>query len=95
MLVWGKILNWIDPLYMNESIKKFPDSPLTNWLKRPWVDLEEGMRRRFLTGLSRSFTYPVVDIDAAVQNVVTKSSIFNTKSGSSEKALWVLGKKFC
>ena len=61
-----------DPL-KHETLESLPYCPLTNFLKLPWDSIPLQQRRKGIAGMGKCLTFPVIDIQSSVDNVVTKA----------------------
>lgn len=80
----------------DEVLNEMPVCPLREYWTSNGVTLERSLSLLKLSGLSKLFTYPVVDINGAVKNVISKGSEWRPKTAAhSHKAANMLKKIFC
>ena len=58
-------------------LAELPPCELTDQLLRPATSKKALLQRIELAGMSKCFTYPVIDVEESINNVVSKSKIFN------------------
>lgn len=90
--VLGRIL-LLDAGYDNrlfeEGTKDLKNCPLKKLINVQAYRLRQGaMNMLTLAGMTKCFTYPVIDIQESVDNVTSKSKVFNPDRKGGEKALW-------
>lgn len=57
-----------------ETVDELPASLLTDFPSRHWNSIEE--QRRLLSFRAKCFTFPVIDVQATVGNVVSKALVY-------------------
>lgn len=95
----GKLLDVLDEGFQNQlytsTLAEVPECRLKTWVTRDVLGVDDAVRRLAVSSVAKCFTYPVIDVDSSVENVVSKSTRFNPCRRAGNKALWVFRKLFC
>lgn len=98
-LVVGKVIEkepeGYDNALLHSVIPEVPECPLKTLLLEDLLTREEKLFALELVGLQKCFTYPIVNLDTAVENVVSKATVFRTPRDGGIHALWMFRKIFC
>ncbi|AJG39154.1 RNA-dependent RNA polymerase [Wenzhou Crab Virus 1] len=94
----GRIL-LLESIYTNplfeETVKDMPDCPIKVMLQAPLEDDLAHMKLLTLCGMAKCFTYPVIYIQESVDNVTSKSGVFNPDRNGGNMSLWYFRRTFC
>ncbi|APG78838.1 RNA-dependent RNA polymerase [Wenling crustacean virus 12] len=84
-----------DNALLQTVVGEVPDCPLKTLLLREMHTREDKLFAIELVGLQKCFTYPIVNLDTAVDNVTGKAGKFRAPIIGGYHTLWTFRKIFC
>ena len=98
-LAVGRLLLVLETRYQNQLfqtvVSELPSCPLVTLCHSVEETVEACERFLCASTVSKCFTYPVADVDQSVDNVVSKSGVYNPDTKAGTKALGPFRKLFC
>lgn len=77
------------------TLDDMEDCPLKQIFNKNPERVDSDIRLLMLSGIAKCFTYPVINIDESVENVLTKSKVLDPDMTGGNEALLFFRRKFC